>query len=425
MTDGGEKKDSGELPMSPEDEKMYRTFTTMYDQYIPTIGKVKIVDTTCRDGEQMPGVSFTITEKIEIAKKLAEIGVDQCETFATYNDSDRESAKLMASQKLPISLMGWCRPVIEEIDDSIAHGVDAVALSIATSDIHLIHKLKMPREVMIEKMVEAIKHAKKHGMYVCFNAEDGTRTPINQLLEFVKAGISAGADRFRLCDTIGVLTPASTVYILDALWKEVKIDIELHAHNDFGVSVANALAAAELSSKYPDRTIWISTTVNNLGERAGNVSLESLLMNLRRHYGVTKYRTERLFPLCKFVEQTSMVKVPPNMPVIGENIFRHKSGIHQDGVIKNPLTYEVFTPEEIGTRRTIALGKHSGKAAIKYKLEELGLVTNDEEIEVLRHLVSKISEERKSPLSDDEFAHLVLRVRSRGAYAIPPTRTYE
>jgi len=424
MTDG-EKKDSSELPMSPEDEKMYRTFTTMYDQYIPKIGKVKIVDTTCRDGEQMPGVSFTVPEKVEIAKKLAAIGIDQCETFGTYNDSDRESAKMIAGLKLPISLMGWCRPVREEIEDSIAHGVDAVALSIATSDIHLLHKLKMSREAMIDKMVTAIEAAKQHGVYVCFNAEDGTRTPIKHLLEFIKAGLDAGADRFRLCDTIGVLTPASTVYMLDAIWKEIKVDVELHAHNDFGISVANALAAAELSSKYPERSIWISTTVNNLGERAGNVSLESLLMNLRRHYGVTKYRTEKLFPLCKFVEQASMVKLPPNVPVVGENIFRHKSGIHQDGVIKNPLTYEVFTPEEIGTRRTIALGKHSGKAAIKYKMEELGLVTTEEEIEILRHLVMKISEERKSPLSDDEFAHLVLRVRSRGSYSIPPTRTYE
>ena len=425
MTDSEEKKDSAELPMSPEDEKMYRQFTTMYDQHIPPIGNVKIVDTTCRDGEQMPGVTFTVEEKVEIAKKLADIGIDQCETFATYTDSDRDSAKIITSLKLPISIMGWCRPVDEEVDDSIDHGVDAVALSIATSEIHLKHKLKMPRDVMVEKMVSAIEHAKERGVYVCFNAEDGTRTPIDHLIDFVKAGISAGADRFRLCDTIGVLTPTSTTYIIDALWKAVKIDIELHAHNDFGVSVANALAAAELSSKYPDRTIWVSTTVNNLGERAGNVSLEALLMNFRRHYGITKYKTERLFPLSKFVEQSSMMKVPPNMPVIGENIFRHKSGIHQDSVIKNPLTYEVFTPEEIGTRRTIALGKHSGKAAIKYKMEELGLVSNDDEIEVLRHLVSKISEERKSPLSDDEFAHLVLRVRSRGAYSIPPTRTYE
>jgi homocitrate synthase NifV len=425
MTEGGEKKDSSELPMSPDDEKMYRTFTTLYDQYIPPVGNVKIVDTTCRDGEQMPGVTFTLEEKVEIARKLSEIGVEQCETFATYNDSDRESARMIASKKFPISLMGWCRPVQEDIDDSIDHGVDAVALSIATSDIHLIHKLKMPREVMIEKMVASIERAKKRGVYVCFNAEDGTRTPINHLLDFVKAGVKAGADRFRLCDTIGVLTPASTCYILNSLWKEVKVDIELHAHNDFGVSVSNALAAAEVAANYPDRAIWISTTVNNLGERAGNVSLETLLMNLRRHHGVTKYRTDKLYPLCKFVEQASMIKIPQNTPVMGENIFRHKSGIHQDGVIKNPLTYEVFTPEEIGTRRTIALGKHSGKAAIKYKMEELGLITTDEEIEVLRHLVSKISEERKSPLSDDEFAHLVLRVRSRGAYRIPPTRTYE
>ncbi|MDH4123357.1 MAG: homoaconitate hydratase [Thermoplasmata archaeon] len=408
-----------------DDEDYYRTYTTLYDEVIPRIGDLNVVDTTCRDGEQMPGVSFTVEEKLEIARRLDEIGVEQLETFATYNDSDRESARLIAAEGLSISLMGWTRPVAEEIEDSIMNNVDAVAISIATSEIHLKHKLKMKRREMMEKMFSAIELAKSHGVYVCFNAEDGTRTHLKDLLAFVKAGKEAGADRFRLCDTIGVLTPASTRYLVDSIWKEVDIDIELHAHNDFGISIANALAAAEVSEKFPDRPIWVSTTINNLGERAGNVSLEALMLNLKRHYGITKYKTEKLFPLCKFVEQASMVKIAPNQPVAGENIFRHKSGIHQDGVIKNPLTYEVFTPEEIGTHRTIALGKHSGRAAIKYKMEELGFESNDEEIEVLRHLVTKISEERKSPLTDDEFGHLVLRVRSRGAHSISPWKTYE
>jgi homocitrate synthase NifV len=408
-----------------DDEEMFRTFTTQYDRLMPAIGKVKIVDTTARDGEQMPGVSFTIGEKVEIARKLNAIGIEEMETFATYNDSDRQSAKMISDLGLDISLMGWSRPVADELEDSIANGVDAVALSIATSDIHLVHKLKMTREEMMNKMVEAVALAKSKGVYVCFNAEDGTRTDLVDLIAFVNAGKNAGADRFRLCDTIGVLTPASTRYMIDAVMSAVDIDIELHAHNDFGISVANAMAALETGAKFPNRTIWISTTVNNLGERAGNVSLESLMMNLKRHYGVTRYKTEKLFPLCKFVEQASMLRIPPNLPVVGENIFRHKSGIHQDGVLKNPLTYEVFTPEEIGTSRTIALGKHSGRAAIKYKLDELGVECTDEEIEVLRHLVTKISEDRKSPLTDEEFSHMVLRVKTRGSGVIPPFRSYE
>jgi len=419
------KKKRDENDLEEVDDQFFRTHTTLYDEVIPRIGDLNIVDTTCRDGEQMPGVSFTIDEKIEIARRLDEMGVEQLETFATYNDSDKESARLISKEGLSISLMGWTRPVKEEVLDSISNGVDAVAISIATSDIHLKYKLKMSRKKMTAMMVKAIETAKEQGVYVCFNAEDGTRTKLRDLVAYIKAGKAAGADRFRLCDTIGVLTPASTWYLVDSIWKAVDIDIELHAHNDFGVSVANALAAAEVSSKYPDRPVWVSTTINNLGERAGNVSLETLVMNLKRHYGITKYRTEKLFPLCKFVEQASMTKISPNMPICGDNIFRHKSGIHQDGVIKNPLTYEVFTPEEIGTRRTIALGKHSGSAAIIYKMQELGYETNDEEVEVLLHLVTKISEDRKSPLTDDEFAHMVLRVKTRGSGTIPPVRSYE
>ena len=402
--------------ISAQEKRLYRIFTTQYDAIIPPIGNVKVIDTTCRDGEQMPGVSFTVEEKLEIARRLDELGVEQMETFATYNEDDRESARMIADENLDISLMGWNRPVIEDLKDSISNGVDAVAISIATSDIHLVHKLRMSRKKMIEKMVTAIEYAKKQGVYVCFNAEDGTRTELKHLVQFIKAGEEAGADRFRLCDTIGVLTPASTRYLVDGVMKEMEIDLELHAHNDFGISLANALAAAEAGANFKNRTMWISTTVNNLGERAGNVPLEALLLNLKRHYSVKKYHTEKLFPLCKFVEQVSMVRIAPNMPIAGENIFRHKSGIHQDGVIKHPLTYEVFTPEEIGTHRTIALGKHSGKAAIKYKLEELGVECDSDEIEVLRHLVNRLAVERKSPLTDDEFMHLVLRVKARSVH---------
>lgn len=414
MKKGKKKHDS----ISEDEAQHYRTYTTQYDEIIPAIGEVKIVDTTCRDGEQMPGVSFTTEEKLEIARRLAEIGVEQLETFATYNDSDRESARMIADEKLDISMMGWNRPVKEEIEDSVSNGVDAVAISIATSDIHLKYKLKMSREEMVSAMVSAVELAKDLGVYACFNAEDATRTELNHIIDFVRAGKEAGADRFRLCDTIGVLTPSSARYIIEAIMKEVDIDVELHAHNDFGISVANALTSAEVSANHKDSVVWISTTVNNLGERAGNVSLEALIMNLKRHHGIKKYRSERLFPLCKFVEQASMVKISPNSPIVGDNIFKHKSGIHQDGVIKNPLTYEVFTPEEIGTSRTIALGKHSGKAAIKYKLDELGIEYDKDEIEVLRHLVNRLSIERKSPLTDDEFMHLVLRVKSRGHHGL-------
>jgi homocitrate synthase NifV len=240
-------------------------------------------------------------------------------------------------------------------------------------------------------------------VYVCFNAGDATRTSIDYLIEFASAGKKAGGDRFRICDTVGVLTPAKSKRLIHSIMSAVDIDVEFHAHNDYGLAVANALAACEAAAEFKDRKLWVSTTVNGLGERAGNVSLEVFVMNLHSHYGIEKYNTEHILPLCKHVEKASGLGIPLNHPIVGENMFTHKSGIHVDGILKNPSLYEAFDPGKLGITRKIALGKHSGRASIKHKLDQLGLSASPDAMETMRMEVSRIGEISKKNLTDDEF----------------------
>jgi homocitrate synthase NifV len=391
-------------------------YATHVDAHPVRLGEIMIVDTTCRDGEQMPGISFTMEEKIEIARRLEHLGVEQLETFATYNDSDKACARLLKAQARTMSIMGWNRMVKSDIEDSIAHDVDAVSVSTDTSDMALEHKLRISREEQIARLVDCVSFAKDHGVYVCFNAGDATRTNVDYLIEFAKAGKEAGGDRFRICDTIGVLTPARARKLIHAVMSSVDIDVEFHAHNDFGLAVANALAACEAAAEFSGRKLWVSTTVNGLGERAGNVPIEVFVMNLHKHYALEKYRIEHILPLCKHVEKASGQGIPLNYPVVGGNMFTHKSGIHVDGVLKNPQLYEAFDPAKLGVQRTIALGKHSGKASIRHKLEQLGLTANSDAMEKMRLEVSRIGEETKRNLTDEEFISIYYSVvQSAGA----------
>ena len=378
-------------------------FQAHAETHSPTLGDICIVDTTCRDGEQMPGISFTTDEKLVIAKKLELMGIEQLETFATYNDSDRKTAELLNDVTSKLSIMGWNRMVKADIADSIEHGVDAVSISTDTSDMALEQKLKITRAQQLDRITDCISFAKGKGVYVCFNAGDATRTSIDYLIEFATAGKKAGGDRFRICDTVGVLTPAKSKRLIHSIMSAVDIDVEFHAHNDYGLAVANALAACEAAAEFKDRRLWVSTTVNGLGERAGNVSLEVFVMNLHSHYGIEKYNTEHILPLCKHVEKASGLGIPLNHPIVGENMFTHKSGIHVDGILKNPSLYEAFDPGKLGITRKIALGKHSGRASIKHKLDQLGLSASPDAMETMRLEVSRIGEISKKNLTDDEF----------------------
>jgi homocitrate synthase NifV len=379
---------------------------------------VRIVDTTCRDGEQMPGISFTIEEKLDMCRRLEAIGIEQVETFATFNDSDRSCARRLAESMNDISIMGWNRMVAADIEDTVSSGIDAVSISTDTSDLALKHKLKMSREDQLSRLTECVELAKSHGVYVCFNAGDATRTRMEHLVEFGRAGRAAGGDRFRICDTVGVLTPRASANMVSTLMSEVDIDLEFHAHNDFGLAVANALAACEAATRFENRPLWVSTTVNGLGERAGNVPLEVFLMNLHEHHGVEKYRLDRLLSLCRRVEDASGQRIPLNYPVVGGNMFTHKSGIHVDGVLKNPDLYEAINPEKIGAERRISLGKHSGRAAIRHKLEKYELNLSSADMERIRTEVNRISEVNKRDLTDEEFLEICRRTGCESMNAV-------
>lgn len=365
--------------------------------------RVRLLDTTLRDGEQTAGVVFAKEEKVTIAKMLDELGVDQIEAgIPIMGDDEKEVIKKIVKSNLNASIMGWNRAVIKDIQASIDCGVDAVAISISTSDIHILHKLNSSRERVLEQMVKATEYAKSHGLYVSVNAEDASRSDKEFLIDFFKAAKEAGADRIRFCDTVGTLDPITTYEKIKLLKETVDIDIEMHTHNDLGMATANAIAGALAGATY------IGATVNGLGERAGNASLEEIILSLKHavHLDEFSYNTGKIKDLCDYVARASNRNIPSWKAVVGEGIFYHESGIHADGALKNPLTYEIIKPDELGLERKILIGKHSGSAAIKNKLSSYNIDLDDDTAYNLLEKVRNLSTALKRCLSDKELFNL-------------------
>lgn len=366
----------------------------------------KINDTTLRDGEQTPGVVFTIEEKLEIARLLDEIGVQQIEAGTpALSPHEEEAVRAIAKEGLNASIMGWARAVKNDIDAVIRTDADAIAISIATSDIHLQYKLRKTREEVLEMATSSVEYAKEHGLYVSLNAEDASRTDFPFLKEFSIKGREAGADRIRICDTLGVLIPMSCRYLVKKIIDEAKVSVEIHAHNDYSLAVANSLAAVEVGAE------WVSTTVNGIGERAGNASLEAVIMSLLKLYNLDlPFKISKIYELSRYVEKVSGLPVSKNTPIVGEHMFTHESGIHVDGVLKFPYTYESFLPDEIGASRKIIIGKHSGKHAVWDKLKELGIEVSKEELHKIVTKVKETAVKRKSALTDEELKQIAEEV---------------
>ena len=365
--------------------------------------KVNIVDTTLRDGEQTAGVVFANAEKIRIAKFLSEIGVDQIEAgIPVMGGSEKESIKQIVRMGLKPSIMAWNRAVISDIKESIECGVDAVAISISTSDIHIEHKLQTTREDVLQRMSDAVKFAKDNGLYVSVNAEDASRSEIGFLTEFALIGKHAGADRLRFCDTVGTLTPLSAYRYIKTLIDAVGINIEMHTHNDFGMATANALAGIYAGANY------VGVTVNGLGERAGNACLQEVIMGVKHLLQIdVNYDTTRFRETALYVAQASGRPLSVSKPIVGSSIFAHESGIHGDGVLKNPLNYEVFTPEEVGLERQMVIGKHSGSASIRDKfIHEYGIELNNEEAKWILEKARELSVNLKRSLFDKELMYI-------------------
>lgn len=370
------------------------------DIYLPD--EVLIFDTTMRDGEQTPGVSFTVKEKKIIAEQLAKLGVDVIEAgMPLVSRGEEKAIREIVKLGLDTEICALARANLKEVNLAIDCGVDRVHVFIATSDLHLKEKLKMTQEQALNNAVEAVRYVKEHGLKVEFSAEDATRSDFNFLKEIYGSVDKSGVDVINIPDTVGCTTPRAYAYLTKQLMDIVKNNtiISVHTHNDFGLAVSNSLAAVEMGAKQ------IHVTVNGIGERAGNASLEEVVMSLVALYGIkTSIKTEHIFETSKLIENLSGVKVSPNQPIVGENAFRHESGIHAHAVLVDPRTYEPITPESIGIKRSeqditlssIVIGKHTGRHSLKAKLDSYGYIYSNEQLEEIIERIKKLGDKGKN-----------------------------
>ncbi|MGN6560273.1 MAG: 2-isopropylmalate synthase [Candidatus Nitrosocosmicus sp.] len=337
---------------------------------------MRIFDTTLRDGEQTPGVDISPSQKIDIAIKLDELGVDAIEAgFPVVSHGEVEAIKKICRQGLKADICGLARTIKSDIDTAIACDLKYIHTFIATSDIHLQYKLKMTREQVLDKAIFAVEYAKKHGLKVEFSAEDATRSDRQFLNQVFKSVAEAGADMLDIPDTVGYATPSYISELVKDVINFTNLPVSVHCHDDFGLAVANSIAGFEAGAS------CAHVTINGLGERAGNASLEEVVMALQCLYNYQhNINSYKLYDVSKFVSNTMGIIVQPNKSIIGENAFGHESGIHTHGIINNPLTYEPISPELVGRKRWLQAGKHAGTHGIKAILDEFAIHTTDEQI---------------------------------------------
>jgi 2-isopropylmalate synthase len=348
---------------------------------------IKIFDTTLRDGEQSPGASMNIEEKLRIAKQLQKLNIDVIEAgFPIASDGDFEAVKKVAQTIKGPEIAGLCRANFKDIDrawEALQHAGEKgrIHTFIATSDIHMKYKLQMEPAKVLETAVKAVKHARSYTANVEFSCEDAVRTRLSFLTEVVAAVIDAGATVVNIPDTVGYTIPLEYYNIIKHLKDNVanidKAVISVHCHNDLGLAVANSIAAIQAGAGQ------VECTINGIGERAGNCSLEELVMILKTRHDILPFRTnvvtEQLTPASRLLSTVTGIVVQPNKAIVGANAFAHEAGIHQHGVMMEKSTYEIMTPESVGLKENVlVLGKHSGRHAFKMRLEELGYELDDD-----------------------------------------------
>lgn len=342
--------------------------------------KVYIFDTTLRDGEQSPGATMNLQEKVRLARQLERLGVDIIEAgFPAASPGDFEAVREIARAVKEVQVAGLCRAVKRDIElayEAVKESSNPrIHTFIATSDIHLKHKLRKSREEVLELTREAVGFASSLCPNVEFSAEDASRSDWDYLVQVFNVSVQAGAKVLNVPDTVGYTQPDEFAELIKYLIEHVKrgpeVIFSVHCHNDLGLAVANTLAALKAGARQAE------VTLSGIGERAGNAALEEVIMNLKvredRYKLLTNVKSEQIYPSCRLLSMIIGQPIPPYKAIVGANAFAHESGIHQDGVLKHKATYEIMTPESVGkTSSDIVLGKHSGRHAVKKKLEELG-----------------------------------------------------
>ena len=371
--------------------------------------RIRIFDTTLRDGEQSPGASMNQAEKVEVARALAALGVDVIEAgFPIASQGDFEAVRAIATEIAGPTICALARCNEKDIDrawEAIRYAQKPrIHVFLATSAIHREHKLKMTKEQIIDRAVESVRRAKAVCADVEFSPEDAARTEADFLCEVVEAAIAAGATTVNIPDTVGYATPTQYAKVIRTLRERVpnigQAVISVHCHDDLGMAVANSLAGVEAGARQ------VECTINGIGERAGNAALEEIAMALKTrqdYYGVTTgIKTERLYPVSRMVSTITGLAVQRNKAIVGRNAFAHESGIHQDGMLKERSTYEIMRPEDVGVSKTdLVLGKHSGRHALRDRVEELGYHLNEAQLKALFDDFKALADKKKEVYDED------------------------
>jgi len=344
-----------------------------------------------RDGEQTPGVALTREKKLLIARALDDMGISVIEAgSAITSTGERESIKAVANDGLNAEICSYCRIVKMDVDYALECDVDSIHLVVPVSDLHIRTKIKKDRDAVRQIAVEVTEYAKDHGLVVELSGEDASRADLKFLKALYEDGIDAGSDRLCFCDTVGLLVPERTTEIFRYLSSSLKAPLSIHCHNDFGLATANTIAALAAGAKQ------VHVTVNGIGERAGNASMEEVVMSLEWLY---KYNTgikhEMIYRTSRLVSRLTGVPVSPNKALVGGNAFTHEAGIHVHGLIADKSTYEPMNPEYIGRQRQIVLGKHAGRSSITLALKEMGLEADEVQTEEIFNRVKQLGDQGK------------------------------
>jgi len=361
---------------------------------------VRIFDTTLRDGEQTAGVSLSLEQKLLIAAQLDKLSVDIIEAgFPIASAGEKEAVSEIVRLGLNLQVCGLSRVIQADIDACLDCGVGMVHTFVSTSDVQRIHTIGKSREEVVELAVDAVEYIKDHGATCMFSSMDATRTDMDYLTTIHQAVEQAGCDVINVPDTVGVMVPSAMHRLIKEIRETVAVPLDVHCHNDYGLAIANSTAAVEAGASQ------VQVTINGLGERAGNASLAETVMILHTIYGAqTNIHTEYLLETSRMVEQYAGVRVSRLMPIVGENAFAHESGIHTHGVLKCTDTFEpgVMTPEMVGHKRRIVLGKHAGKHAVQQAIESVGFAVSDDQ---LAEVLSRIKElgDKGKPVTDADL----------------------